>query len=179
MKLKSIITISGRICSGKTYLTDILKNEFGIPVASFGSYIKYYCEQNNLSTDRKNLQDIGEKFIKTNADKFLKDVVSHFIKDSKNLILEGVRHKSVFECINQLTEKRISIFIEAKQEIRYQRYLKRAKDSDTIKTFEQFVLFDNHTVELEIESLKTYCDIVIDSTLDYKPKLLSLINEMY
>lgn len=176
MKLKSIITISGRISSGKSYAANLIKTEFGLPVASFGGYLKYYCEQNNLPTDRKSLQDKGEAFVKTNPQQFLVDVISHFVDSSDKIILEGVRHKSILDEVSQLTEKKLSIFIDADIQTRYKRYLNRNKDSDELKTFDQFVISDNHSVELEIESLKPTCNIVIDSTKNYSLELFSFLS---
>jgi dephospho-CoA kinase len=177
MKLKSIITISGRISSGKSYAANIIKTKFGLPVASFGGYLRFYCEQNNLPTDRKSLQDTGEIFINVNPKLFLIDVISHYIERTDKIILEGIRHSSILEVIDQLTENRLAIFIEADLQTRYDRYLKRNKDSDDLRSFDQFVIIDNHSVELEIEALKPLCNLVIDSTTDYSSELLFFLSQ--
>jgi cytidylate kinase len=175
MKIKTIITISGRISSGKSYAAELIHNKFGFPVASFGGYLKYYCEQKNLPTDRKNLQDTGENLVETNPQRFIIDVISHFIGNSDKIILEGVRHKSIFEEVKIITDNHLSIFIDADLQTRYDRYYKRNKDSDEVKTFEQFVISDNHTVEMEIEDLKPLCNIVIDSTKEYSNELYEFL----
>ena len=177
MKLKSVITISGRISSGKSYAANLIKNEYNFPVASFGGYLKYYCEQNNLPTDRKTLQDIGEGFVKEKPHQFLIDVVSHFIGSADKIIIEGVRHLSILDAVNEITENRLAVFVYADLQTRYDRYVKRNKDSDLLKTFEQFVIADNHTVELEIESLKFQCDLTINSTRDYSLELFSYLKD--
>jgi len=178
MKLKSIITLSGRISSGKSYAANLIKNEFDFPVASFGGYLKYYCEQNNLPIDRKTLQDIGEGFVKEKPHQFLIDVVSHFIGRADKIIIEGVRHKSILDAVNEVTENRLAVFVYADLQTRYDRYFKRNKDSDLLKTFEQFEIADSHTVELEIESLKPLCNIVVDSTRDYQIELKKRIEDL-
>ncbi len=71
MKYKSIITISGRICSGKSYASNLIANKFSFPVASFGGYLKYYCEKNSLSIERKSLQDVGQRLVDNNPDEFV------------------------------------------------------------------------------------------------------------
>lgn len=175
MKIKTIITISGRISSGKSYAAELLHNKLGFPVASFGGYLKYYCEQKNLPADRKSLQDVGEKLIEKYPRQFIVDVISHFIGNSDEIILEGVRHKSIFDEIKNITEKHLSIFIDANLQTRYDRYHKRNKDLDNVKTFEQFMIFDNHSVELEIEELKSHCNIIVDSTKDYSDELFEFL----
>jgi hypothetical protein len=99
-------------------------------------------------------------------------VIKHFNQDSNSLIFEGVRHRVIFDELKRISKRNISIFIDTDQITRYKRYCNRKKDSDTDKTWEEFLLVDNHTVELEIETLKGDCDIIVDSTkfsfLDFK-----------
>lgn len=171
MKFKSIIGISGRICSGKSYAAELIASEFSVPVASFGGYLKYYCEKEGLPTDRKSLQYVGQNLVDTNPIQFVISVINHFIGSKNLIVIEGIRHRSIFEIINTLSENTLSIFVHADQETRYERYTQREKDSDQMKTHSQFIEADNHPVELEIESLKPLCDIVVDSTEDYSIEL--------
>ncbi len=163
-RLTKVIVLCGSICSGKTYTSNLISKALGLPVASFGKYLKYYCESNNLPTDRKSLQDIGEKFVGTTPEKFLDDVVNYFVGESNSIIIEGVRHLSIFRIINNIAETKVGVFVEADDQTRYKRYSNREKDADNFKTFEQFVLINQHPVELEIQSLKSLCNINIDST---------------
>lgn len=175
MKVKLIITLSGRICSGKSYAAGLLSKKFGYPVASFGGYLKHYCQRNNLSTDRITLQEIGEKFVVERPKEFLIDVLNYFKSNSDSIIIEGVRHIRIFEEINNLTTGLISIFIEADKNLRYDRYLKREGYSPDDKSYRHFVDLDNHPVELEIDKLKDYCDIIVDSRKEYSKELINLV----
>jgi len=178
MKLKSIITVSGHICAGKSFATKMIQSEYGFPIASFGGYLKFYCEKNGLPTDRKTLQDTGETLVKADSKKFLVDVLSHFIGGSDSIILEGVRHQSIFENVKELTENRLAVFIEADLETRYKRYFERNKNSDGSKTFEQFKILNEHSVEMEIEFLKPLCNFTVDSTMDYWIELKNRIETL-
>ncbi len=171
MKFKSIIAISGRICSGKSYAADLIASNFSFPVASFGGYLKYYCEKNNLPSDRKSLQDLGQNLVDKKPIQFVINVIDHFIGSKNVIIVEGVRHHNIFEIIKSLSENTISIFVDADQETRYVRYAQRNKDSDKLKTRSQFIESDNHPVDLEIESLKPLFNIVVNSTEDYSIEL--------
>ena len=64
-----------------------------------------------------------------------------------------------------------SIFIEADYQTRYERYCKRLRDSDDFKTFEEFMILDEHPVEVETKSLEFLCNIIIDSTKPLDEKL--------
>jgi len=153
----------GKICSGKSTLAKFLAEKFSLPIISFGGYIKSYCVQNNLSTDRKNLQDIGESFINADHKKFLKNAIAFSAGDKKNLAFEGVRHRAILNEIRETSETAVFIFVKADIETRYKRYVSRERDSDKLNTFEQFKESDSHSVEKEIDELEESCDIVIDS----------------
>lgn len=175
MDLKSIITISGQISSGKSHIAELIQKEFNTPVASFGEYLRYYCEKNGLPVNRKSLQQVGETLVETNPLQFLIDVISHFIGAADRIILEGVRHKSIFEQVRHLTKNHVSIFVDADSRTRFNRYNRRSKFSDDTKTFNRFVTLDTHSVELEIESLKVMCGLVLDSTTDYADMLFEFL----
>lgn len=165
-KCNSIITMSGRIGSGKSYIAQKIQNRFSLPIASFGAYLKEICKNNYISPSRQTLQEIGEILIRTNPKQFLIGVISYFTNCNNELILDGVRHRIILEQVKLLTENHIAIFVDTDFETRYERYVKRNNDSDLLKTFEQFKIADSHPVEMEIESLKEYCDFVVFSSSD-------------
>lgn len=176
LKRNSIITLSGRISSGKSYVAQIIQKDFSLPIASFGSYLKEICKNNNLPTERQTLQEIGELLIRTNPRQFLTEVISYFANCNNELILDGVRHRVILEQVKSLTENHIAIFIDADLKTRYERYVNRNKDSDLLKTFEQFKISDSHPVEMEIESLKEFCDYVVHSEKDnYSSELFDFL----
>lgn len=158
------IAIVGRISSGKSTFAKELSSSYNINIASFGSYLKHYCETNSFKTDRKTLQQIGDKFIHERPETLLSNVIKHFIQDSNSLIFEGVRHRIIFDELKKSSRRYISIFIDADQITRYKRYNDRKKDADIDKSWKEFLVIDNHPVELEIETLKGDCDIIVDST---------------
>ena len=174
-KISFIISVCGQICSGKTYAANAISDKLNIPIASFGGYVKSYCEKNGLQTDRKTLQDVGERFVTDNPTQFVMDVIEYSRGDSNRIIVEGIRHKVIFETILQISEKNISIYLEANQKARYDRFQQRKRGDTHILTFEEFSLHNNHPVEQEIEELKPLCDIVIDSTSDYMTTLLTSV----
>ena len=172
-RLKKAVIICGGICSGKTYTANLVSKKIEYPIASFGGYLKSYSEKNSLPIGRKALQDIGEEFIKTKPEQFLNDVINYSIGNSDSIIIEGVRHISIFHLIKSLAETTTSIFIEADNQTRYERYCSRINDSDGFKTFEQFIILDKHSVEKEIQSLKPLCDIILNSTEPFNENLFA------
>jgi cytidylate kinase len=153
------IIIVGRISSGKSTLAKLISEKFEVSIASFGGYLKDYCSKNNLQTDRKTLQDIGEKLIMENPDLFLANVLK-YSKAVDRVIIEGVRHKVILNSIKQSCQSRFTIFLAVPYQIRYERFLLRNKESDSMSKSElDFRRVNEHPVELEIETLMSDCDI--------------------
>ena len=172
MEFDNIIGIGGKICSGKSFVAAIISKQYGFPVASFGSYLRFYCHEKKLSDDRENLQDLGEKFVKEKPRQFLLDVIHHFIGDSSSIIIEGIRHKIILDLIKDVTKKSILIFVEADARTRYERYKQR--ETEEIN-FEEFIVLDNHPVEKEIEDMKPLYDYTIPATKNYNEELLTFL----
>lgn len=173
------IAIIGRISSGKSTFAKELSNHYNITIASFGSYLRYYCENKGFKTDRDTLQNIGEDFIHNNPKILLNNVIAYSRQKTNDFIFEGVRHMVIFEELKNISKKYFTVFIDADQNTRFNRYLERNKDADINKTLEQFNASDNHPVELEIESLKSDCNLIVDSTkyrfIDFKPVFDKLV----
>ena len=163
--MNNSITIIGRISSGKSTLAnsihDLLPRS---QIISFGGYLKSYCEEKKWKFDRDFLQNLGQQFIDENPDNFLKRVVD-FCNPKKNeiLIFEGVRHSSILEAVNKQFPSIASIYLDLEPQARYERYKSRNKEIDKEISQQEFFVRDNHSVELEIESLKPKCSLVLNA----------------
>ena len=161
-KLNKSIVIIGRISSGKTTLAEAISRELDVPIASFGKYLVHYSSLKGIKImDRSTLQDLGNKLIQKNSNKFLRDVIEFTTNKPKSMIFEGVRHKIIFSEIKENSHSTFSIFLDIDQKERYTRMVKRGKDSDRVKNFEDFEKMDNHIVEMEIDELKPFTDIIL------------------
>ena len=172
-KLDIIIVLIGRICSGKSTVAKVLSERLSFPLASFGNYLIAYCGQKNLPTDRASLQKVGQEMVNTNPTQFLQNVIDYHRGDSTSLVLDGIRHKVIFESVKGLAKNVVAVFMDADLETRYKRYLTR-----NIIDYKTFLVLDTHPVELETEILKPFCDVVIDSTVNYENVLYDLIKKI-
>lgn len=175
---KSILII-GRISSGKSTIAKEIQNSISnCRIISFGSYLKDYSEKRNWKIDRLSLQDLGQRFIDENPANFLSNVVHHNkAKDGEILIFEGVRHQPILNAIGMYYPVLLSIYLNVDVDTRYDRYLTRNKSIDKRSSKEDFLKADNHKVELEIESLKNDCDLVIglEGIIDSVRKIKEMI----
>jgi len=174
--LKTVIALSGKISSGKSTVADFINKNYNFPIVSFGAYLKSYCLSKNLPTTRETLQNVGEKLIQKDPERFLINVINFNTEKSDIIILDGVRHKIILEALNKLINNVIVIYIETDFNTRSIRYLSRKKSTDNTSHYNNLIVADNHPVESEIDILKTFSHITIDSSKDYKKTLLESIS---
>lgn len=156
------IGIIGRISVGKSSIAKALSQSTGIPNTSFGAFLVKYSSLNNLAIDRKALQDLGENFINMDSKKFLAMVLES-VPNSNKIILEGIRHQVILNELKAVSKKCFLIYIDASAKTRFNRYAGRQKEGDTKLNFQEFLEKDKHIVESEIESLKSCCDLIINT----------------
>lgn len=164
MKYKYSILICGKISSGKTALIKYLTKEFDISVTSFGKMIKDKVENTNKNSTRKQLQDFGyDLFSSVGAKKILEMAIDHSNNnDSEKIIFDGVRHETVFKEIKNISQKTLLIFLDAKEDLRFSRFVKYT-GSDNLSPLD-FHEMDNHAIEFGTDKLKEYSDLIIDAS---------------
>lgn len=171
--LDKVIIVSGRICSGKTTIAKLLSDRLSFPFGSFGGYLSAYSQHHKLKTDREGLQELGQQKVQTNPSQFVKDVIEFYRGVPNSIVLDGIRHRIIFDKIKELTRKPYSVYVEADVETRYQRYLLRANID-----YPAFLLLDNHPVELETETLKPFCDVIVDTTIPFEDVLSGFLRQI-
>ncbi|WP_368669992.1 AAA family ATPase [Chitinophaga sp. GbtcB8] len=161
--INTLIGIIGPTCSGKSTVTRMIQEFVIVDVVSFGKYLYDYSIENNLPTDKPSLQDLGNSFIHGDPEAFLRSVLNHGMTGKKTVLIEGVRHKIIFDFLKKLSANSHFIYVDASSMTRYLRYCERNHFSPEEYTFDQFELMENHIVESEIKFLKEKCDVLIEN----------------
>jgi len=169
------ILIIGRINAGKSSLIKRISGHFEIPVTSFGRMIKDLVQIENPT--RLQLQDFGhEKFITDGARKILGDAIDFSKnKNAKAIIFDGVRHKTVLEEINKISQKTLVVFLEVDDKTRYERY---RENSGCSITFEEFQKIDKHPIEQGIDEMKQFSDVIIHASNLTKETIYNRVKKM-
>jgi len=154
-----IIGILGKIHAGKSTLAKELSQQLNVPIISFGGYLRKYSEAKGLPADRRSLQDLGNKKISEDAMKFLSDVLLSCDMSTEIIIIEGIRHASVFNALKSIFKVSYFIYCDTPFEERYRRYTDREETKEM--SIEEFQAIDEHIVEKEIEKLKEHCQTVL------------------
>lgn len=117
------ITISGKICTGKTTLLKNLKKELNWPIFMTGKLFRDYVAKNRLSLDRVEEQN-------KNLTKKIDYQVHDMIHSPGNLIVDGWMAGIM---ANNLSDV-LKILLICEDDIRYQRFASREKiDVDEAK----------------------------------------------
>lgn len=159
-----IYCFSGKIASGKTSIAKSLASEKGIKYISFSAYLKNYAISSGLDpNDRQTLQNLGEKFIKSDIQNFCVNVLNQINwEDQNSFVVDGIRHLEVFSILKELLldKKILLVYLDTVLNTR----LKRLDINRKILT-----KFESHSTEKQVEAIiKDNADIVIDGSLDIK-----------
>lgn len=142
-----VVAVSGKLRSGKTSLSQQLSHQLGWPRVAFGDYVRAaVAAEGGDPTCRRVLQDYGLRRIEADVVDFCRCVLGQIKYDyHTNLIVDGVRHKTALESIQQLCmpmQTRL-VYIKCADEIRFER-ANHLRIDDNI-----FSRQDQHPVEVE------------------------------
>lgn len=158
---KTAIVVLGTISSGKSTVAKAIRDHARIPLASFGAYLLEYCKSHGLGSERKTLQDIGEKFLAETPIQFLNDVISFAGPSAEILVIDGVRHRVILDAIKHSFLKTFVIYLDISYSVRFERFMQRSKGTDITLNEEAFKTMNAHPVEREVTALKSVADFVV------------------
>lgn len=154
------IAIAGVPGAGKSTLASELAAKLNGEVSSFGDYVRYLAEKNGESTERTNLQRIGQERVEADAESFVTSFLEWASPTAERpLIIDGVRHLIVDRALRTWAESTKSdyllILLRALDTVRAER---RYGGSEA-----EMHRIEDHPVEREaFTELPAAADIVVD-----------------
>lgn len=156
--MKKGISFSGKICSGKTHLANIFCDRYKWDKMSFRIYLTHLLNQEGKKDSRENLQNLGKKITdKGSFSDFLLKTIQYNNPKGKVHVFDSIRHIEIIEEARKLYDVFITIYIEADDKIRYERYLKKHGQID----YDKFIKISDHPIEINIHRLKQIADFTI------------------
>ena len=91
------IAITGKICSGKSTLANIIKDKLKLNKYSFADNVKKYAKElfDMSYKDRKLIQDFAEKLKEIDNTIWIKQLDKN-IKDKDNIIIDDLRFENEY-----------------------------------------------------------------------------------
>ena len=154
-----IIAFSGGIKSGKTAISQNIASKLKWNRVSFGDYIRNIAKEKDLTPSREILQQIGEEVIKQGLKKFCKNVLDMAQwENGENLIIDGIRHKEIFEIIKKITNPSNIYLIYISLDVK-----EREKRIDETLEINKLKNYDQHSTEIQvISTLSNISDLIVD-----------------
>ena len=166
----SIIVLASRIGAGKSTLARALAEVSGLPIVSFGQYVKSITTERKLPLSRENLQTVGEELVANDPKEFTRRALAS-IDFRIGAIVDGLRHQTVLTEIRSLAPDLpvAVIFIQVADAIRLERLTARGMSANEI------LRANNHPMELALEEqLLPLADLVLDGTIPAEANALTV-----
>ena len=169
--MKLVIGLVAKKLSGKETFGDMLQNcllnsGYALNRHRFSDILNETADKWSISRDRKNLQ----KLAKIMDDAFGKGTLTRAVfkrfKDdpAEIVIADGVRWESDEEMIRGLPAgQSLLIYLTADPQVRYERSLKRKRDGEEKKTFEEFMKEEQASTETSISAIGSRADFTIQN----------------
>lgn len=168
---KLIIGLSGKICAGKDtsaqYIEDIVSQKLSKKVTHlhFSDLLTDFLAEMGVEKSRKNYHNLSQIFFKHFGPSVFADAVYKKTLESNSdiIIWNGMRSAYDVSLLKRF-KNHIIVYIEANLESRYERLLKRNRNSgDITKSFEEFKQDQSRSTEQYIDEIKKESNLVINN----------------
>lgn len=176
--MSTVLALSGKINSGKSYAGKPFAEEYGLDYVSFGDYVRQVTEMRGLPADRECWQQVGEELVETNLEGFCLDVLAAQAPDwkpGKSLVIDGIRHVKVSDFLKNFVapSRYVLTVFKVNEQIRIERLRREGiKQNDLIERIE------SHSTETQVETaLPQIADFIIDGNQPL-PELLERLRSI-
>ncbi len=136
-----IIGLTGSLAAGKEVVSDFFK-EKNFVYFSLSQEVRSVAKERGIELTRKNLQDLGNELRETEGIGVLAKRILNKIKENSNpnIIVDGIRNPAEIDVLKELNNFFL-IAVDAPKKIRFDRFVKRNRESDP-KIWEEFLKVD-------------------------------------
>jgi dephospho-CoA kinase len=160
MSLPQIVGIAGTISSGKDTLAEYLVENYGFNHISTGDMVRAEAQKIYGNIERSTLQIVGPQL---RAEGGAGVLVEKALQQPRPVVITGIR--TIGEAKSLQAAGGVLIFIDAYAETRYERMKQRARDAESIKSFEEFAQGERAEVTAG-ESDEDYNQVAVQNMAD-------------
>jgi len=160
---KIVVGISGRIASGKGTVCKYILETYHADKKCSSDPLRATLDIFSVPQTRENLDALSTFVRSTYSEDIIAKAMGTFLAQSPNpiVIFDGMRRLVDVEAIRGF-EHSLFIFVDADQNIRYERSIKRNENiGDDTMTSGEFFAKDTDEPQQQIEALKQYADVVL------------------
>lgn len=133
-----IIGVTGPLCAGSDTFGEILSKEKGFVWLAYSDVLRNEARKRGIEITRKNLQDLGDEMRREFGLGVLSLKLIEEMEKGKDYVIGNIRNPGEVEVLRKhFGENFVLVRIDAPQEIRFERLLKRRREKDP-ESFEEF-----------------------------------------
>lgn len=162
---KVIIGLVGHIASGKTTITNYLKEKHNGSSYRFSTVLRDIADRLYIEQNRENLQHISQGLREYIDQNILSSVIANDVKADTGefVIVDGVRRLSDIAYLQEIPGFKL-VHVFADMDTRYKRLTARSENiDDTGKTLEAFKADHAREAEQEVDEVAATASIQIDN----------------
>ena len=161
-----IVLLSGSVSSGKTTLSEKLRNEFGFDVLKTKELIKQLAQKKlkrELEADRRAMQLFGERLDKETDGQWVLEALTRLVRSpSQRMIVDSVRILKQIRAIRQAYGFAVvHIHLTAPEDVLGSRYLRRKGTG--FRELKSYSHVERNPTEARVGKLRDAADVVIDT----------------
>lgn len=171
-----IIGITGHIGSGKTTVGKYLESSKSFHYVRYSAILAEWQAQDPEGKDH--LQKVGWEVMAGGMQAELNRRLISQILPGKDVAVDGLRHPLDYETLNERFSTSFHlVFIDSPAQLRFERLKRKGKYAD----FGSFQSADSHSVELQIDSLRSKATLVIhnDGSLQHLYQIVDETISLY
>jgi len=181
---KMIIGLVGYSGSGKSLFTQIVRNNYEIPVISTGDFVRAEVKKRGFELTSKDIFRVSNEIRKENDGVFIKSLMTQIntnLIKSNAVIIDSFRQKVDYvELINQKISDVVIVGISTPDNYRHARLIVRARELSkiTLSDFSQLTRFEENLGFSELYSLADYKILNSGSKIAFESLVLNIISQI-
>lgn len=176
---KIILGLVGEMASGKTTVTEYLKERYGAVSFRFSDMLRDVLARLHMENTRENLQHLSTSLRQTFGDDIMSKVIAADVAaaPARLIITEGVRRPSDVTFLKEIPGYHI-VAIVADERTRFERITKRSENpDDQKKSWGEFQKEGQQEAEQKIKEIAVSADMILDNN-GSKEALLAQVDAM-
>jgi dephospho-CoA kinase len=161
-----VLGLAGTIGSGKGTVAEYLKRKYGAEQFVYSHILSDILKRLHVDVSRENLQKLGKSLRDALGKEVLVNAMKGDLKEAKSelRLIDGIRYVNEAQMLKTFPHNKL-IFIDAPEEVRYERVKRRAEKSDEGQmSLQEFKKRQKAATERELVDVREMADFVIQNT---------------